>query len=134
MENTAKTFNAVTVPREIWIAMLAKIDNLTTIIESRLRDEFDNEYVDLEGARKILQYGTRKIEQFRKAGLPYYQWEPGGKIFYKRSDLQAWVERCRRVDSVPVQEPIDLGLDKLPFEEDNEQQEPSNDEEREGRA
>ena len=125
--NTAKTFNVVAVPREIWIAMLAKIDNLTTIIESRLRDEFDNEYVDLEGARKILQYGTRKIEQFRKAGLPYYQWEPGGKIFYKRSDLKEWVERCRKVDSVAVEEPIDLGLEKLPFKEDEAQQEAGSD-------
>ena len=64
------------------------------------------------------RYGTRKIEQFRKAGLPYYQWEPGGKIFYKRSDLQEWVERCRRIDTpeIVIAEPIDLGIERLPFE------------------
>lgn len=114
--DAARTFDVVAIPREIWDILVSKIDNLTTIIESRNREEFDNEYVDLEGARKILQYGTRKIEQFRKAGLPYYQWEQNGKIFYKRSDLQAWVERCRKVDSPAVDEPIDLGLVELPFE------------------
>ena len=97
-----------------------KIDNLTEVATNRNRAEFDNEYVDLEGARKILQYGTRKIEQFRKAGLPYYQWEQGGKIFYKRSDLQAWVERCRKVETA-TSDPIDLGIEseveKLPFDE-----------------
>lgn len=115
--DAAKTFDVIAIPREIWEALVKKIDNLTEIIVDRNRAEFDNEYVDLEGARKILQYGTRKIEQFRKAGLPYYQWEQGGKIFYRRSDLQAWVERCRRVDSVAVDEPIDIELEKLPFDD-----------------
>ena len=123
-----KTFEAIAIPREMWNILMAKVENIETMVESRLRNEFDNEYVDLEGARKILQYGTRKIEQFRKAGLPYYQWEPGGKIFYKRSNLKEWVERCRRVDSVPVDEPIDLEMEKLPFADENAPQEAGNDE------
>ena len=121
--DAAKTFDVVAIPREIWEALVKKIDNLTEVIVDRNRAEFDNEYVDLEGAKKILQYGTRKIEQFRKQGLPYYQWEQCGKIFYKRSDLEAWVEQARKVDSVVTGEPIDIGLEPIPFPEDNEAQE-----------
>lgn len=121
--NNAKTFDVVAIPREIWESLVNKIDNLTEIVVNRNRAEFDNEYVDLEGAKKILQHGTRKIEQFRKSGLPYYQWEQGGKIFYKRSDLEAWVEQARKVDSVAAAEPIDIGLEPIPFPEDNEAQE-----------
>lgn len=115
--NTPNTFDVIAMPKEIWEILMAKIDNLVSLTEDRLRSEWDNEFVDIEGARKILQYGTRKIEQFRKAGLPYYQWEPGGKIFYRRSDLLAWVERCRKCEA--VSEPIDIeivpDIEELPF-------------------
>lgn len=114
------TFDVIAMPREKWDMLMAKIDNLASLTESRLRAEYENEFVDIDGARKILQYGTKKIEQFRKAGLPYYQWEPGGKIFYRRADLLAWVEQCRKVDS-KQSDPIDLNIEqdmeRLPFEQ-----------------
>ncbi len=74
---------------KILIAMQGIIEELRAYIMPKNNDE----WLDTKGAAKFMGVSLRTIMNYKEKGMINYS-KFGGKLYFKKSDLQTVIEKC----------------------------------------
>lgn len=75
------------------------LDQIADLVADRLADKLTPwpEWMNVETAARYLDCGIGRLQKLKERdAIPYVQDGPGGRVFHRRTDLDAWMgaKRC----------------------------------------
>lgn len=90
----------VVLPQSAWEGLIEEVKEIKELIRRKSEEDFKNQWIESTDVRKILGVSQKCWKNYRdKRVIKFSQF--GRKIFVKRADLDAFMEKY----SKPVEEP-----------------------------
>ncbi len=92
MQTNENGFQMAVVPQSFLQEVIEKLDAVESILQKKTEEEINSEWIDSVKARKLLGVSPKTWQEYRnKRIIPFSQF--GSKIYVKRSDIKAFMEK-----------------------------------------
>lgn len=88
----AENLAMVVLPKAAWEAVTSEIRELKNFLQKKTEEEVNNQWLESSEARKMLGVSPKTWQTYRdERRIPFCQF--GRKIYVKRADLEAFMEK-----------------------------------------
>ena len=88
----AENLAMVVLPKAAWEAVASEIRELKNLLQEKSKEEVNNQWLESTEARKMLGISPKTWQTYRdERRIPFSQF--GRKIYVKRADLEAFMEK-----------------------------------------
>lgn len=92
MEQNVTGFQMAVIPQSFLNEMKMELEEMKIFLKKKSEDEINSRWIDSVSARKLLGVSGKTWQEYRnRRVIPFSQF--GAKIFVKRSDLEAFMEK-----------------------------------------
>ena len=90
--STAEGLAIVVLPKSVWEAVTTELHEIKNLFQKKSEEEVNNQWIESVEARKILGVSAKTWQTYRdERRIPFSQF--GRKIYVKRADLEAFMEK-----------------------------------------
>lgn len=90
--STAEGLAMVVLPKSAWEAVTSELQEIKNLFQKKSEEEVNNQWIESVEARKILGVSAKTWQTYRdERRIPFSQF--GRKIYVKRADLEAFMEK-----------------------------------------
>ena len=85
-------FAMVVLPKSVWEAVASELQEIKNLFKKKSEEEVNNQWIESVEARKMLGVSAKTWQTYRdERRIPFSQF--GRKIYVKRADLEAFMEK-----------------------------------------